>query len=102
MGDGREIKPRRRRAPRRVTSPSHPADPPDLGEAPEYPKKRRIAGSQSFTEEEVNWLHQVMMKMLNGGDVSVLRRASAAQSVFRKVQKMKDTVERVKRERGIL
>lgn len=62
----------------------------------------RLAASQSFTEEEVRWLHQVMMKMLKGEDTRGLGRSSVARKLFQKVQKMKDTVERVRRERAKL
>ena len=63
-------------------------------------KPRRIAASQSFTLEEVSWLHQLMMKMLTGGDVTVLRRAPVARQLFSKLQAMKNRVEKVKRERA--
>lgn len=104
-----EYKPRR---PRRVTrpppltSPSHPADPPDLGEAPELetppePTKYlpRLAASQSFSEVEVEWLMQLITILLRGGDARMLMRAPEANRILFKLQAMKDRIEVVKKER---
>lgn len=62
--------------------PSRPAD------------QRRPSASQSFTPKEVAWLKQLFAIMARGGDVSVLRRAPQYASVFRKVARMEQTVER--------
>lgn len=63
----------------------------------------RIAASQSFTEDEVKWLEQVMRIMLRGGDPkALLRHRETFASLARKVQAMRRRVESVKAQRAAL
>lgn len=60
----------------------------------------RMAASQSFNEEEINWLHQLMSMLLRGGDARVIVRAPVARKLFIKVLSMKQRLDTIRKLRG--
>lgn len=65
-------------------------------------KLPRLAASQSFTLEEVSWLEQLIKILLRGGDARIVMRAPEARGMLHKIQVMKERIETVKKERGML
>lgn len=60
-------------------------------------KAVRIAASQSFSEEEIEALDQLLKLILRGGDTYATVRSEAMISVMRKVLVMKTAIARQKR-----
>jgi len=61
---------------------------------------RRISASQSFNEEEVGWMNELVTKLLSGGDTKMLVRAPVAARVIRKVRSMKAVIESAKKRKS--
>lgn len=62
-------------------------------------KAKRISASQSFTPSEVAWMDQLLRTVLRGGDVRAFATSDLMSKWMRKVQTMRQTVERSRVER---
>ncbi len=78
---------------------------PDTHECPDGSGKSfskhavRLAASQSFSVGEVDVLHSLLKGIRGGADLSIVSRSTDFRSCVRKIQGMKEQVERIRKRR---
>lgn len=67
-----------------------------MGNRPGYVK---ASASQSFTEDEIELLDQIFVRLRRGADVGILMRGPHFANLCRKAQHMRSRIDQIKRER---